>query len=257
MSVFSRLRHYKEARLGLALLLIPLLISILFMWPYHVEFIAKGDIASVQELGVDGSVNFTYVYSGVTETLWDRIDVMTVYGEDLQFYPLENYTYEEYLASGEMAEGYKEATVVNAVEYASATSDSGKTNALNDRVQEILSESTNYIGDSFGLMLSIGLVEEWEDVDFSQDGKYKIAGTGAMAADNTVGSVGAIRHKLLTAEENQVDVFFVPADKAYYIDPTFSNEYEAEQVMEEEDLQLKVVPVTTLDEALTYLENLP
>lgn len=252
----TTMEKLKEARFGLILLFIPFLSASTLMWPHHEEYYAIGDIAPVEELGVDGNVHFTYVYSGVTENLWDKFWIWTEIDGQLEFYPLEYYTYEEYKESGEMMAEFKFETVENAVENASDSSNYGTANELNQKVQEIIYQSGSYIGDSFGLMLAIGLVEEWENVDFSKRGKYIIAGTGTMAADNTVGSVGAIRHKLLTAEENDVDIFFVPKDADYYYDSTYSNEYEAAKVVKEEDLNVTVVPVATLDEALSYLRNL-
>jgi Lon-like protease len=62
-------------------------------------------------------------------------------------------------------------------------------------------------------MLGIGLVEEAQKEDFSKSDTYVIAGTGTMEADHSVGSVGAIHDKLLTAEKFGTDYFFVPKDK--------------------------------------------
>jgi PDZ domain-containing protein len=105
-------------------------------------------------------------------------------------------------------------------------------------------------------MLGIGLVEEAQNEDFSNRGAYVIAGTGTMEANHTVGSVGAIRDKLRTAEKFGADYFFVPKDKDTFVYYGLSNEEEAVAVSRDLDLKLTIVPVATLEEALLFLRDL-
>ena len=88
-------------------------------------------------------------------------------------------------------------------------------------------------------------------------GKYVIAGTGTMEADETVWSVGAVREKLLTAAYNDVDYFLVPKDKDYFDNENYSNQVEEESIREIENLSVHVVPVESLDGAIQILRNLP
>lgn len=227
------------------------------MWPQSKEFTAVGDIVSVEELGIDGSVYFTYVESGITRNRYEEISVYVNYKHP-SFVPLteEEVTYwEEAYTDG--TDEYKEETIENAVAVASQQEETdGFSSEVQARINEIIGQSEGYYGDSMGLMIAIGLYEELHNEDFSFGGLYRIAGTGTMEGDQTVGSIGAIREKLLTAQANRVDYFFIPKDRDYYYDETFSNEYEAEQVIKEENLTLNVIPVGTLQEAILFLESL-
>ncbi|MUK88261.1 hypothetical protein GMD78_07640 [Ornithinibacillus sp. L9] len=247
----------KEYVASFIILLVTIGITILLLKPYHAEFIATGGISSVEELGIDGSVYFTYVESGLTNNYYERITLEMLY-DDMEFIPLDEQDLIAYEYYEEMGDQFKEDTIVNAVESASfdQLADPSSDDFL-DRVWEITNSSAQYSGDSFGLMIAIGLVEELNQEDFSKDGTYVIAGTGTMEADHSVGSIGGIRQKLLTAENNGVDIFFIPKDKQYYYDISLSNEVEAEQVIAEEGLDVRVVAVETLEDAIIYLRNLP
>jgi Lon-like protease len=233
-------------------------VTMFIMWPQHKEFTAVGDIVSVEELGIDGSVYFTYVEGGMTSNRFEEMAVLLNY-TDPSFIALteEDVAYlEEYY----MDDSYfdKEETIENAVEVAtSGASHSDMTEELSNRIEEIMNYSEGYYGNSIGLMTAVGLVEELTNSDFSKGGKYVIAGTGTMEADETVWSVGAIREKLLTAEYNDVDFFLIPKDREYYEVEDESNEAEAERIKKEEHLTVHIVPVSSLEHAIQFLRNLP
>lgn len=161
-----KLRMKKSSFLALILLLIPFIVVVPLYLPHHEEFEAKGDISSVEELGVDGHVYFTYVHYGVTKNYAEKIAIMMSLRDDVEFTPLEDYTYEEFLASEDVVEEFQYETISNAVSYAGNMSSNESTTALNTKIQEILVQSVNYSGDSFGLMIAIGLIEEWQQIDF-------------------------------------------------------------------------------------------
>lgn len=243
----------KEMKISLLLLSIPLLLSLVFLLPKHEEYETTGDIVSVEELGIKGSVHFTYINSGITNNLFEKWSMQASY-DDIQFTPIDSYTYENYYNQVEEMDYYKEQTVINAV-YNPVFEQTSDSSFLYSKMNEILDNSSSYIGDSFGLMAAIGLYEEVYYKNYSRKYSIIIAGTGTMNSDYSVGEVGAIRQKLLTAEQNQVDIFFIPKHhESYYED--FSNRIEAFEVVKEEDLSLRVVPVTTLEDAIYYLENL-
>jgi Lon-like protease len=256
MNIAAGLKIRKEHRLGLYLLVVPFILSLVLVWPVNEEFVSVGDIVTVQDLGVNGSVNFTYVESGVSNNLFTKFFLILSTEKELEFTKLESYELDEIYAYEEFADEDKSATVSSAAEIAGMSSTYSNNSVISSKINEILDNSTQYNGDSFGLMIAIGLVEEWQNLDFSRNGKYIIAGTGTIESDHTVGSVGAIRHKLLTAEKNNVEIFFVPRDKDYFWDPELSNQREAVKVAKEENLKLVVVPVATLEEAITYLKYL-
>ncbi|AYC29980.1 hypothetical protein [Paenisporosarcina cavernae] len=253
----SALKKIKKSTfIAIILLFIPILIVSPFFIPHHEEFVSNGGIQSVQELGINGSVHFTYVNYGVTRNYAEKIKIFMSGYSDLQFTPLEDYTYEEYRDYEEVSKQFQYETVTNAVASAGSMSNVSTATALNAEMNKILEQSQMYSGDSYGLMIAIGLIEEWQQTDFSHGGKYKIAGTGSLLSDQSVGSIGSIRNKLLTAEENGVDIFFIPKDSEFYEDKTWSNQYEALQVVNEEDLTVRVVPVGNLNEALSVLNSL-
>lgn len=258
MNLIKTFFKRKDYIIVVTCLTIAILGTLFIIWPQSKEFTAIGGIVPVQELGIDGSVNFTYVESGITTNRYEELLVFMHY-DDVSFIPLtdeEVYYLEDYYS--DETDEYKEETIENAVVSAFVESNPyGFSEEFSYRIQEIIEYSEGYYGDSMGLMSAIGLIEEMNNQDYSKQGKYIIAGTGTMEVDQTVGSVGAIREKLLTASLFNVDYFFIPKDKDYYDDIRISNEVEAERVLKEENLSLNVVPVATLNEAIHFLENLP
>ncbi|WP_202076595.1 hypothetical protein [Caldalkalibacillus salinus] len=248
-------KRNKGLTIGLALLVLPLLVTIVLVYPTYAEFEGLGEVVNVRELGIQGSVYLTYIQSGYTSNIYERIITGSEFPH-ADFYPLEKedvFLYEDWIEDWEEE---REEVVVNVVEQADAQTERALDYDLVERTNAIIAETEEYIGDSFGLMVAIGLVEEMNEENFSRR-QYKIAGTGTLEWDQTVGSVGGIKHKLLTAELNEVDFFFVPKDKEWYEFEEWSNQFEAERLKEEYELNLEVVPVADLDEALSFLRMLP
>lgn len=126
-----------------------------------------------------------------------------------------------------------------------------------DVALEEASKAINYttkriFGPSAGLMFSLEIVRQLDTKKDITKG-YKIAGTGTINAEGKVGRVGSVRLKLKTALKKDAEIFFVPNDP----DNPNSNLLEANRVNEELGNQLQVVPVSTLGDALKYLEELP
>jgi PDZ domain-containing protein len=238
------------------LLLIPVGVGIYCFIPQYSYFTAMGEIVPVQEVGVQGSVNFTYVNEGFTTNLYERWTTTQAF-PDAQFEAADA-SYNDYLSMAlEEGEELRNDTIRNAVLSVDALVDEPlSNNEFDQRLAHLIEETTSYYGDSLGLMLGIGLFEEATDEDFSRGGKYLIAGTGTLEEDHTVGSVGAIRDKLRTAEKFGADYFFVPKDKISFAYEGLSNEEEATQVAQELELKFEIIPVATLEEALNYLEQM-
>jgi PDZ domain-containing protein len=68
----------------------------------------------------------------------------------------------------------------------------------------------NIGGPSAGLVFSLAVVDKLTTGDLS--GNKFVAGTGTIASDGKVGSIGGITHKILAAHEAGATVFLVPAD---------------------------------------------
>lgn len=250
----------KEKWVLAGLLAIPTVLTLLLAYPRYESFYATGEIVSIQKLGIDGNVYFTYIEGGVTANNLEKILVHMDYWadeRDVRFRPMSEEEIELDDEAEEIGDDYKEMVVSNAIEVSGYSVN--QEDSQDEKYANIMDQAAEYHGDSFGLMVAIGLVEEETGEDFSRGGKYKIAGTGTMEFDGTVGSIDGIQEKLLTAEEQGVTHFLVPKDKEVYsfFYDGLSNQEEAEQYQLTINPKMKIVPVETLDEALVYLESLP
>ena len=99
----------------------------------------------------------------------------------------------------------------------------------------------NESGSSGSFITALAIYDSLTDYDYSK-GK-KISGTGSLDEDGYINQIGGIKYKLLGAEDNNIDVYFVPVD----------NYKEALEVKEEEKLKLNIVSVNTFDDAIEYL----
>lgn len=100
-------------------------------------------------------------------------------------------------------------------------------------------------GPSGGLITALemynGLVKE--DITNGMN----IAGTGTIDAAGNVDSIGGVRYKVIGAEAGDADVFLVPKGKNYE---------EAVKVKKEKNLDIKIIGISTLDEAVKELSKL-
>lgn len=113
-------------------------------------------------------------------------------------------------------------------------------------------------GPSAGLMFTLQIYSLLAQTDL-RDG-LEVAGTGTISSTGEVGRIGGIDKKVIAAEEAGADVFFAPDDaiseelKEEYPDIR-TNYEEALESAEKNKLKLKIVPVKTVKDAVTYLEN--
>lgn len=105
-------------------------------------------------------------------------------------------------------------------------------------------------GPSAGLMMTLEIVAQLTGEDLTRG--YRIAGTGTIAADGTVGQIGGIQYKLMAADREKADYFLVPYDK----NAGLTNWKLAEQTVKDLKLSPKLVPVATLEEALDFVRKL-
>ncbi|WP_219638798.1 PDZ domain-containing protein [Cohnella sp. CFH 77786] len=105
-------------------------------------------------------------------------------------------------------------------------------------------------GPSAGLMMTLEIVAQLTGEDLTRG--YRIAGTGTIDAKGRVGQIGGIQYKLMAADKEKADYFLVPYDK----EAGLSNWKAAEQTVKDLDLSLKLVPVSTLSEALDFVRKL-
>lgn len=99
-------------------------------------------------------------------------------------------------------------------------------------------------GPSGGLMMSLAIYNALTEEDITK-GK-KIIGTGTIDVDGNVGEISGIKYKLIGAVKNNAEVFLVPV----------GNYDEALEVKNAKNYDITLIKVSTLEEAVTALQNL-
>lgn len=112
---------------------------------------------------------------------------------------------------------------------------------------------SNIGGPSGGLLQTLSIYNMLVKEDITRG--LKIAGTGTIRVDGSVGYVGGIKQKIATAYFNKVDLFFIPnIDERY----GSHNYLEALAACEEFGIDPEgwLIPVHFASEAIAYLEGL-
>lgn len=94
-------------------------------------------------------------------------------------------------------------------------------------------------GPSHGAMLALAIIDQLTPGGVTNG--FKVAGTGTIRADGSIGRIGGIRQKAFTVKRSGADVFFVPAGQ----------EEEARKGAPD----LNIVPVQTIDDILLWLQQ--
>jgi len=100
-------------------------------------------------------------------------------------------------------------------------------------------------GPSAGLMFALEIYDRFSADDWTKG--YRIAGTGEISPDGTVGSIGGVAHKVVGAHRDGADLFFVPT----------VNAEAARRKAAELGTSMEIAAVGSLREALDYLAALP
>ncbi len=98
-------------------------------------------------------------------------------------------------------------------------------------------------GSSGGLMLTLTIYNAICDEDIIKN--RKIAGTGTISNDGTVGEIDGVKYKIMGAAREKVDVVFVPT----------ANYEEAVMVNNKYKYNLNIVRVDSFKETIEYLKN--
>lgn len=126
-------------------------------------------------------------------------------------------------------------------------------------------------GPSAGLMMTLEIISQLQGKDLTKG--YRIAGTGTIAADGSVGLIGGIQYKLMAADREKADYFLVPytrvaadhwqdnekiapRDAINAVLNGFGNWSLAQQTVADLKLKPKLVPVASLQDALDFLNSL-
>lgn len=113
-------------------------------------------------------------------------------------------------------------------------------------------------GPSGGLMFTLQIYEQITGKDL-RHGK-KIAGTGTISRDGTVGEIGGIDKKVIAAHRAGAKIFFAPYVKPSklilkYEDDHKTNYQLAKETAKKYAPNMKVVPVKSFKQAVHYLET--
>ena len=98
-------------------------------------------------------------------------------------------------------------------------------------------------GSSGGLMLALALYNSLVEEDITKG--MKIAGTGTIELDGSVGEISGIKYKIKGAVKNKVDLMIVPE----------ANYEEAEQVIKENNFNLKLLKAESFEQVINDLKN--
>jgi PDZ domain-containing protein len=117
-----------------------------------------------------------------------------------------------------------------------------------DTPLDITIDTNDISGPSAGLAMTLAIVDDLTPGDLT--GGKKIAVTGTIDADGTVGQIGAIQQKAITAKAAHAQIFIVPAcgdDRVCSAD--------LRHLKERVGKSIDVEPVATLGEALRVLRD--
>lgn len=99
-------------------------------------------------------------------------------------------------------------------------------------------------GPSAGLMFTMEIYNQLTPGDLSKG--YRVAGTGTIDKEGTVGPIGGVKHKIVAAHREGAELFFVPR----------KNYDEAKKKADRIGTGMKLIPVDKLQDAVDYMVGL-
>ncbi|AHV97299.1 SepM family pheromone-processing serine protease [Paenibacillus sabinae] len=111
--------------------------------------------------------------------------------------------------------------------------------------REVSFTDTDVGGPSAGLMFTMEIYNRLTKGDLTKG--YRVAGTGTIDPKGEVGPIGGVQFKIVAAERKGAEIFFVPV----------KNFEEAKAKADKIGAKMKLVPVSTLDQAIQYMKKLP
>ncbi len=100
-------------------------------------------------------------------------------------------------------------------------------------------------GPSGGLITTLEIYNQLTKKDITKG--YKIAGTGTIEEDGTIGQIGGVEHKILGASSAKADYFILPNGENYK---------DALKYCKEKKLKIKLIAVDSIEDAIEKLEAL-
>ena len=111
-------------------------------------------------------------------------------------------------------------------------------------------ESKDIGGPSAGFMFSLEIYNQLIEEDLTRG--YQIAGTGTIDSDGNVGRIGGIEQKIVAADKAGAEIFLAPNENG----APDSNYVAALETAKDIKSKMKIVPINTFDDAVTYLLDL-
>lgn len=105
--------------------------------------------------------------------------------------------------------------------------------------------SNSESGPSGGFMVTLAIYNQLIDNDISNG--LKIAGTGTIDIEENVGSIGGVKYKLKGAVDSKSDIFLVPAGENYEEAIKYKKKYHYD---------IKIIGISTFEEAIEKLESM-
>src|SRR5690625_711577 len=105
-------------------------------------------------------------------------------------------------------------------------------------------------GPSAGLMFSLEIYDQLTDEDITKG--YSIAGTGEVDYEGNIYRVGGVDKKVVASDNKGIDIFFAPNENGN----EESNYDIALEKAEEIGTDMEIVPIDTVEEAITHLQGL-
>lgn len=105
-------------------------------------------------------------------------------------------------------------------------------------------------GPSAGMMFTLEIYDQLTEGDLAKG--HKIAGTGTISSDGTVGPIGGIDQKVVAADKAGAEIFFAPT---YELEGG-SNYDIAVETAKDIKTDMEIVPVGNVEDAFTYLDSL-
>lgn len=100
-------------------------------------------------------------------------------------------------------------------------------------------------GPSGGLITTLAIYNKLVKEDITKS--LKIAGTGTIEEDGSIGEIGGVKYKLLGAVKDGADIFLVPKGDNYS---------ECIKLKKKKNLKIKIIGVSNIEEAKKLLEDL-
>src|SRR5699024_3423306 len=120
-----------------------------------------------------------------------------------------------------------------------------------ESVPKVSIHSGDIVGPSPGIIIGVHIDRHL--LDENVPGSHKIAGSGTISPDGSVGRIGGIAKKVVAADEKVAEYFFAPDDEldeeVLKVYPKLQTNYqEALDAAEAIDTEMEIIPVKTISD---------